>query len=160
MVWATVICGVAGLVLAIVAELVFPLACNPCTAVFVGLVAGVLAGVFDKPLTSGNSAGKGAAAGAIANVGSLIGQMIGAAINVLLVGPAGAARIAEEFGLPATTGPGTDVGYYLGAFGGACLCALVGVALGAGLGALGGVIWYQIGGQKQQPPTDYSYDQY
>lgn len=160
MIWAILICGVAGLILAIVAEFVLPIACNPCTAVFVGLVAGVLAGVFDKPLTSGGSAGKGATAGAIANVGSLIGQMIGAVINMLMIGPAEAARIAEELGLPAATGPGTDAGYYLGALGAPCLCALVGIALGAGLGALGGVIWYQIGGQKQQPPTDYSYDQY
>ena len=158
MIWGSLIGAGVGLILGIIGQVVFPLACDPCAAAFVGLLAGALAGVFDKPADGGASAGKGAGAGAIATIGNLLGQVIGGVINALLVGPQAAAQMAETLGLPPTTGPGSEAGYYLGAIGGPCLCGLVGIALGAALGALGGFLWFQIGGPKDEAPADISYE--
>ena len=138
-----------GFVLAIVSSLITPF-CNPCLALLLGLGVGVLAGVWERPFTSGASAGEGAKAGAISAAGGLIGQMIGAVINGFIVGPEGVAEILRRFDTPV---PITEQSYWLYNLGGNCLCGLFNVALGAGLGALGGLLWYQIGG-KNQPPAN------
>lgn len=148
---AGLICGVVGFLLAIVAALILPAICNPCAAMFIGLGAGVLGCVFAKPPESGASAGQGAGAGAIATVGNLLGQMAGTAANVLLVGPVRGAELVRELGLPTGDPAAFGVGYYGGAFGVGCLCGLIGIALGAGLGALGGLLWYQIAGTSREP---------
>lgn len=139
------IVGVIMLVLALAATLLSPL-CAPCIALFVGLGAGFLAGVFDKPLESGGSAKSGAAAGAIGGGGGLVGAMIAAVVNAIFVGPDRAAEIMRQLGM--SSGPGTTEGYYIGAFGGPCCIGLFDVALMAGLGALGGLLWYQILGKR------------
>ncbi len=148
------ICAAVGFVLAIIGAVLFPLLCNPCAAVFVGLAAGILAGAFAHPLSNAASAGEGAKAGAIATVGNLLGQMAGTVINVVLVGPEKAAEMAadmaRQLGLPYGDPAIFSGTYYVGSFGGGCLCALFGVALGAGLGAVGGLLWYQIKQQSQE----------
>ena len=140
-------------VLAIVAALITPF-CNPCLALLLGLGVGVLAGVWERPTTSGAGAAEGAKAGAIAAVGGLVGQMAGAVINGFIVGPDGAAELLRRFDLPLQI---TEQNYWLSNLGGNCLCGLFNVALGAGLGALGGILWYQVGG-KNQPPASLSQD--
>ena len=139
--------AVAGLLLAVMGAVVFPLACNPCAALLVGLAAGAMSGLFAKPLTGGASAGEGARAGAIATVGSLVGQMAGVLINGLIVGPEGAAELYRQFDVDL---PIDSNLYWLSNIGGNCLCGLVNIALGAGLGALGGLLWYQISGRNQR----------
>lgn len=141
-----------GLVLAIIAAVITPF-CNPCAALVVGLGVGALAGVFAKPITGGGSAGEGAKAGAIAGAGSLLGQMIGAVINGFVVGAEGVARIYRDLGIPFDINAQS---YWLYNIGGNCLCALVNLGLAAGLGALGGLLWYQIAGKKQQPQPPMS----
>lgn len=123
--------------------------CNPCVALLLGLGVGVLAAVWERPATSGGSAGEGAKAGALATVGSLIGHMIGAVANGLIVGPQGAAELYRQLNIQVPITPQT---YWMYNLGGNCLCAAVNVALGAGLGALGGFLWYQFSG-KNQPPA-------
>jgi len=137
-----------GFVLAIIATLITPL-CNPCVALLLGLGIGALAAVWERPATSGDSAGTGAKAGAIAAVGGLVGQMIGVVVNGFIVGPEGIAKIFRQFDIQVPLTPQT---YWISLLGGNCLCAVVNVALGAGLGALGGLVWYQITG-KSQPPA-------
>jgi hypothetical protein len=83
-------------------------------------------------------------------VGSLIGLAIAGAINAAMVGPERAAEMMESLGLPASSDP---TSYYAGAIGGPCCVGLVNVALMAGLGALGGMLWYQVGGKKNIPPV-------
>ena len=146
MVKSGLIGAAAGFLLAIVGAVVFPLACNPCAALLVGLAAGAMTGVFAKPLTGGSSAGEGAKAGAIATVGSLVGQMAGVLINGLFVGPEGAAELYRQFDIDL---PIDSNIYWLSNVGGNCLCALVNIALGAGLGALGGLLWYQLSAKNQ-----------
>ncbi len=145
---AGLIGAAVGLILAIIAAVITPF-CNPCAALVLGLGVGVLAGVFAKPITGGGSAGEGAKAGAIAGAGSLLGQMIGAVINGFVVGPEGVARLYRQLNLPVDI---NTQSYWLFNLGGNCLCALVNVGLAAGLGALGGLLWYQIAGKKQSPP--------
>ena len=158
---AGLIGAAVGFVLAVVGAVVFPLLCNPCAAVFVGLGAGVLAGVYVRPASSGSSAGEGAKAGAIATAGNLLGQMVGTAITTLMVGPEEAAEaaveMARQFGM-VTVDPATYAQlYYPMSFGSGCLCGLVGVGLGAGLGAVGGLLWHQIKKQSDEfadPPEE------
>lgn len=138
------IIGVVMLVLTIGVALITPL-CVPCLALLAGAGAGYLAGVFDKPSASGASAQTGAGAGAIGGIGALIGHLAGGAANVILVGPEGAANLLQGLGLPTSIDPTT---YYAGAIGGACCFGLVEVLLMAGLGALGGLLWYQITGKN------------
>jgi hypothetical protein len=140
-----------GFVLALVAALVTPF-CNPCVAVLLGLGVGVLAAVWERPATSGAGAGQGAKAGAIAAVGGLLGQMIGAVANGLMVGPEGAAQLYRQLNIQVPLDAQT---YWIYNIGGNCLCSAFNVALGAGLGALGGLLWYQIKGKNQPPATPY-----
>ena len=84
----------AGFVLGILGAIAFPLLCNPCAAVFVGLAAGFLSGVFTRGASGGSSAGEGAKAGAIATAGSMLGQMIGTVIMAVSVDGATAAQAA------------------------------------------------------------------
>jgi hypothetical protein len=144
-----------GFVLAIVTALITPI-CNPCVAFLLGAGIGVLAAAWEHRPTAGGSANVGAQAGAIATAGSLLGQMIGAVINGFLVGPEGLADLYFQLGLPVPD-PNT---YWLYNLGGNCVCALLGVALGAGLGALGGLLWYQIAGKNRvagPPPEEPGY---
>ena len=139
-----------GFVLAIVAALITPF-CNPCLALVLGLGIGALAAAWERPVTSGTSAGQGAKAGAIAALGGLVGQMVGAVANGFIVGPTGAAELFDQLGIDMPV-EFTRQSYWIYNIGGNCLCAVGNVALGAGLGALGGLLWYQISG-KNQPPT-------
>ena len=141
-----------GFVLALIAALVTPF-CNPCVALLLGLGVGVLAAVWERPVTTGASAGEGAKAGAIAAAGGLLGQMVGAVANGLMVGPEKAAEMFRQLNIdvPAIT----QQTYWIYSIGGNCLCGAFNVALGAGLGALGGLLWYQVKGKNQPPASPY-----
>jgi hypothetical protein len=142
------IVGLAALIFGFGATFITPL-CAPCVALFAGLAAGYLAALFEKPIDQGGAAKPGAAAGAIAGVGGLVGNMIAAVVNILVVGPERAAQIAQQFNLPSGADPSTFAStYYLSGIGLPFCIALFNIALMAGLGALGGILWYQIMGKK------------
>ena len=151
------ILGVVALLLAIGAALLSPL-CVPCLTLLLGLGAGYLAGAFDKPSEKRGSTKSGAIAGAIGGAGALIGQAVGAVINSQLVGPGGAIQLIRQLGiqLPSGATP-TDIatGYWGGVIGSTCCLGLFDVALMAGLGALGGLLWWQVAGSKRSvlPPS-------
>jgi hypothetical protein len=149
-----------GFVLALGGALVFSLLCNPCAAAFIGLGAGVLAGVYGTPPSPGGAAGEGAKAGAIASVGNLVGQMVGTAVTAFTIPPEEAAKMAvamaRDWGLEMV-----DPAVYERLFrpiqlGGGCLCALFGVIVGSGLGAVGGLLLHQI--RKQGQDIDEVFD--
>ena len=150
---AGLIGAAVGFFLAVVGAVVMGPICNPCAAMFVGTGAGVLAGVFVRPQSSGSGAGEGAKAGAIATVGNLLGQMVGTGISVLIVDPEQAAQAARDLAGQwggVTVDPAIYARmYYPIQFGSGCLCGLVGVGLGAGLGAVGGLLWYQFWKQNE-----------
>ena len=144
--------GVVALLFSAGAALLSPL-CVPCLALFFGLGAGFVAGVFDKPADNGTSTKSGALSGVIGGVGALVGQLIGAVINGVLVGPEGTARIAEQLGLPGSGSAGFGTGYWAGLFASGCCLGILDIALMAGLGALGGILWWQINGKKNAAPA-------
>lgn len=145
------IVGAVTLVLGIGLTLISPY-CVPCLAIFAGLGAGYLGGIFDKPLETGSSAKAGAGAGAIAGVGALGGHLIGALGNALIVGPEGTAAFLRQLGLPADAVADPTM-YYVTVFGSGCCLGLFEIALMAGLGALGGLLWYQMMGKKPALPA-------
>ncbi len=135
-----------GFIAALLLTLVTPL-CDPCAVLFVGLGVGVLAAFWERPAAGGDGALKGAGAGAIATAGSLLGQMVGAVLNGIIVGPEKTAQLIRQLGLSYEYQSPTEYWVYLLA--GNCCCALGGVLLGAGLGAVGGLIGYRIWGRKE-----------
>jgi len=154
------ILGVVALLLTIGAALLSPL-CVPCLTLFLGLGAGYLAGVFDKPFDNRGSARSGAFAGAIGGIGALIGQAVGAVINSQLVGPGEAIRLIRQLGiqLPLGTTPADIATGYWGTIIGSTGClGLFDVALMAGLGALGGLLWWQMSGSKRTISTPPNYE--
>jgi len=141
------IVGIAALIFGFGATFITPL-CAPCVALFAGLAAGYLAALFEKPIDQGGAAKPGAAAGAMAGVGGLVGNMIAAVVNILVVGPERAAQITQQFNLPSGDPTAFANSYYLSGIGLPFCIALFNIALMAGLGALGGILWYQTAGKK------------
>lgn len=142
------IIGGVMLVLGSILGYLFPL-CIPCLALFAGAGAGYLAGMFDKTMGQGASAKSGAGAGAVGGVGALIGHVGGGMATALTIGPEGSAELMRQFGIdvPASAASGGPA-YYASAFGASCCFGLFEVALMAGLGALGGLLWYQMTGKN------------
>jgi hypothetical protein len=144
------IVGAAMLVLGTTFGFLFPL-CVSCLAVFAGVGAGYLAGIFDKPTDQGSSAKSGAGAGAIGGAGALLGQVIGGMGAAAIQGPQAGAEILRQLGVPVDTAAASPAGFYAGAFLTTCCFGLVSIAIMAGLGALGGFLWYQRTAPK--PPS-------
>ena len=143
-----IILGIVALIVAVVLTLLSPL-CPPCAAVFMGLGAGFLAGVFDKPMDNGASAKAGAIAGGIGGIGALLGQAIGAALNAMLLGPEGTAQLLQQFGFDVGSNQAAATsGYWIGVVGSAACFGFLDIALMAGLGALGGLLWWQMTGKN------------
>jgi len=151
MVKSGLIAAAVMLVVSVGITLLFPI-CSPCLAIFFGVGAGYLACVFDKPIDNSQSAKAGAIAGAIGGGGSVVGQLIGGVLNAVIVGPEQAADLLEQFGLEGPVGGPT---YYLSAIGTPVCIGLLNVALMAGLGALGGILWWQMSGKnRSQAPEE------
>jgi hypothetical protein len=75
--------------------------------------------------------------------GPLAGQNVIAAavINSLLVGPAGTVRLLRQLGIQPGGPTDNATSYWAGIIGRTCCLALFDIALMAGLGALGGLLW-------------------
>ncbi len=152
MVKSGLIVGGITLVLGIIGGFIFPLVCIPCTALFAGVGAGYLAGRFEKPLTTGDSARRGAGAGAIGGVGALLAHVIAGVANAATLGPGGANDLLKSLGIPLSSTSDPTL-FYGGAVAGACCFGLVEVVLMAAVGALGGLLWYQLTGKSAAPPA-------
>jgi len=143
--------GAVALVLAGITGVINFQLCAPCLALFMGAGAGYVAGMFDKPAGgTGASAKVGAGAGAIGGVGALFGHLGGGLVGAAITGPEQAADLARQLGLPASSDP---AGFWAGAIGASCCFGLLDVALMAGLGALGGLLWYQMTGKNMAGGT-------
>ena len=148
MIKSSLIFGIIAFILGAGITLLSPL-CVPCLAIFLGLAAGGLACAFDKPLNTGASAKIGALSGAFSGVGAILGQLAGAGANAAIVGPQGAQKFMSQFGLTVPGSGNFDAGYYFAVFGSACCVGLLDVLIMAGLGAVGGLLWWQMDGQKR-----------
>ena len=121
----------------------------PCCAIVVGLGAGYLASMWEKPAANNLAVQRGALAGLIAGAGALIGQTLGAVGNAAMVGPEASMQLMQQFGVDAGGAAIDPTMFYLSATGTGCCIGLFSLVLMAGLGALGGVIWWQTAGKSQ-----------
>jgi len=127
--------------------------CVPCLAIIFGLLAGYLAGVFDRPGDQNRAVKMGALAGLIGGLGMLLGQIMAAAVNSLMIGPEGVARMLAQMGFFAGSPAQIENVYWVGmALSTACL-VIFDAALMSGFGTLGGLLWWKISGQKQGGST-------
>lgn len=132
--------------------------CVPCLALVAGALAGYLAGVWDRPAENGRAIQRGALAGTLGGAGALLGHLVGGLLAAATVGPQGALDLARQLGLDLGSTSGSPVIFYASASATACCFGLVEVVLMAGLGALGGLLYWQMTGKNQAgglgaPPT-------
>jgi hypothetical protein len=131
---------VAGVLFGMGITLLLPY-CTPCAAIGIGLAIGFLACLWDKPAAQSGVSATGAKAGALAGAGHLVGQLLGMLLNGLLVGPEGAAQLLRDLGLD--TAAMSPRVYWLTQIAVNSSCGVTNIALAAGLGALGGLLWRQ-----------------
>jgi hypothetical protein len=115
--------------------------CTLCITPLLGLGIGYLASRFDKPLKLETSLSSGGIAGGMSGCGALVGQMLATVVNGILV--------TNWEQLPAFI---TDLGlaqfpdtneYWQTTLTANSLCSVLNLAIIAGLGAVGGLIWFQ-----------------
>ena len=82
-------------------------------------------------------------------IGAVLGQMVGSGVNAMIVGPEAAQQFMRQFGMAVPTSGNFNATYYFGVFGSACCVGLFDVLIMAGLGAVGGLLWWQFSGQKR-----------
>ncbi len=143
---AGIIIGIAAFALAFVGSVgLSPLCGLLCVSPVAGVIAGYLSSVFDKPITGEGGAKSGAIGGAVGGVGAFLGQALAGVINALF-----ARQIAQFAGR--TFGTAVDVNAArVGALGWGLCGGVIDIIVMAGLGALGGYLWYQFVGSKPAP---------
>ena len=128
--------------------------CVPCIAVFVGLAAGYWGARLSQPETQALASRGGATVGAAGGLSALGGHLLGGLIGATRLGPNGVADLARSLGLDLPAGNASSAAYYQTTIGVAGCCGVVEVALMAGAGAVGAIIWYQRSrGQQALPPA-------
>jgi len=145
--------GIVMLFVALGVTLVFPY-CVPCAALLLGLAAGYVAGVFGKPTGQPLAVRAGAIAGAIAGIGVVIGEMTGAVINASFVKPENLQQFMQILGISGGVSL-TSGQIWASQIGINCFLSLVSVALMAGLGALGGLLWWNGSSKNQSVPPSF-----
>ena len=125
--------------------------CSLCFTPMLGIAVGYVAGWFDKPLRAESSLSRGTIAGGITGFGVVIGQMAATVVNGILVTSSDQLPLLmREFGLSQTFIVDGDEYWQttltLGSF-----CSVFNLALIVGLGALGGIIWFQRHGAGSVP---------
>ena len=129
--------------------------CSPLAAVAIGLIAGGLCVYFEKPADSEKAAVRGAIAGAIAGVAALVGQTIGGTIIALIVGAGQTPVACIPLLCDQASAPTSQTSWVIGSFFSSCFCGLMLLAAMAGLGALGGMVWFRYTqNKKNNPPSD------
>jgi hypothetical protein len=142
------IIGIAALILAFATSAgLSPLCGLLCVSPLAGAVAGYLAGVFDKPVTGEGGAKSGAIGGAVAGAGAFLGQTLAGVVNAAFA-PQIVQFSQRTFGLPGDVSTARLVSIGMGICGG-----LVDVVIMAGVGALGGYLWYRFTGSKATSVT-------
>ena len=135
--------------------------CGPCVALLGGAAAGYWVNRRLEAETSDRAMRQGARAGAWAGLGAFLGHTLGGLIGAAVLGPGTAAQQTAPWlralGLPELPANPNPVTYYGGALFASCCFGLFDVAVMAGVGALAGMVWYQMGrrgqGQAPLPPT-------
>ncbi|MEP7358784.1 MAG: hypothetical protein ABI847_16165, partial [Anaerolineales bacterium] len=96
-----------------------------------------------RPETQALASRGGATAGAIGALAALVGHVVGGLIGAARLGPNGVADLARSLGLDLPASGSPSAAFYQSTVGVAGCCGVVEVALMAGAGAVGAIIWYQ-----------------
>jgi hypothetical protein len=124
---------------------------SPFAAVFLGLAAGVVCAFFEKPLLKNRAIERGAIAGTIAGLAALPAQVLGEIVVALLLAGNGKVDISL-FGLPAASATVDLWNWALNALCAATLYGLLAAAVMAGMGAVGGALWFRILRKQNREP--------
>ncbi len=119
----------------------------PCLTPVLGIAAGYLAGVFDLANIKKTAIKSATKAGLLGGAGMLTGQVVGAVINGVLVGPEGVVQVLSTLGLSAGSPAYLAKTYWQFMIIGTACISLFNIALMAGLGAIGGLIWWEASGK-------------
>lgn len=140
MIKAGLIGAVLGFIFVMSLTLVSPF-CTPCLTPLLGLGIGYLAGWFDRPPKLEASLSVGAVAGSISGVAALLGQMLATVVNgVLITNWKELPLFMSDLGLPQVLDTGQ---YWQTTLMANAFCSLINLVLMAGLGVIGGMIWFQ-----------------
>ncbi|MGB7539053.1 MAG: hypothetical protein WBM17_10970 [Anaerolineales bacterium] len=150
MVKSSLIVGVITFILVIIGGLLSSVCClaSPVLGILLGLAAGFLCAVFEKPAESEKAAVRGAIAGAIAGGVGLVAQFIGQMIGQLILG----GNVACIPGMCSeSAAPISQTSVTLFAVFNSCFSGLILLAIMAGLGAVGGVLWLKTKPRPKSP---------
>ena len=142
MIKAGLIGAVIGFIYVMSLTLISPF-CTLCITPLLGLSAGYLAGWFDAPTKSEISLYRGSVAGGIAGFGVVCGQMLATVVNgILVTNSEQLPQLMREVGLSDFLLANSDQ-YWQATMTTNSVCSVFNLFLIAGLGALGGLIWFQ-----------------
>ena len=127
--------------------------CTLCITPLLGVIVGYLAGQFDRPLKLESSLSRGGIAGGMTGCGALIGQMLAAVVNgILVTNWRELPNFVRDLGL--TQFPNTDE-YWQTTLTANSFCSVLNLMLIAGLGIVGGLIWFQRQHGKSLPSVSF-----
>jgi hypothetical protein len=117
--------------------------CTLCFTPLLGLGVGYLAGWIDTPQKSQASLYRGAIAGAITGLATIIGQILATVVNAILVtNSEQLPTLLQEFGLSEFVIMDTNQ-YWQATMTVNSMCGVFNLFLISGLGAVGGMLWFQ-----------------
>lgn len=142
MIKAGLLGAVVGFVYVMSLTLISPF-CTLCITPLLGFGVGYLAGWFDTPEKSEASLYRGSVAGGITGFGVVVGQMLATVVNAILVTNwEQLPELAQSFGLSEFMMTDGDQ-YWQITLTTNSVCSLFNLLIIAGLGAIGGLIWFQ-----------------
>jgi hypothetical protein len=148
---SSIIVGVVTFILIFISGLLYNICClvSPGLGIILGLAAGFACSVFEKPVDPEKAAVRGAIAGAITGGVALVAQFISATV-AQYVAFQGQSIQACLPGLCAEgSAPVSLTNAMLGAVFNSCFWGLILLAVMAGCGALGALIWIRTAGKKK-----------
>lgn len=117
--------------------------CTLCLTPLLGVAVGYLAGWFDTPSEPTRSLSRGGLAGGLAGVGALGGQMLATVVNgILITNSEELPAMLAELGLSQFLITDTSE-YWQATLTVSAFCSAFNLVIIAGLGALGGLIWFR-----------------
>jgi hypothetical protein len=146
------ILGPVALIIILITSLLNSLCCvlSPMAAICLGLGAGFLAGNLESPQRLERAVVRGSYAGAIIGVVALLAQTIGQSISPYLLQLAGPRQACFSVFCNIASTPMDQTAVLLDELFSACFCGLILLALQAGLGGVGGAIWFRTLGRKAE----------
>jgi MFS family permease len=152
MIKAGLLGAIVGFIYVMSITLVSPF-CTLCITPLLGVIVGYLAGQIDKPLKLESSLSRGGIAGGMTGCGALLGQMLAAVVNgILVTNWRELPNFVRELGL--TQFPNTDE-YWQTTLTANSFCSVLNLVLIAGLGIVGGLIWFQRQHRKTLPVVSF-----